>query len=368
MATKNTEKQRRQQAYYEKKSRRKKIKLQEITTFTYQLAAMIKAGLPLVSALNAMIDQCENPVFKFILNKVKNEVSSGSYLSEACAHYPNAFPRLFISMTEAGEASGNLAEILEKTASYFDQSVQLTKKIKGAMTYPIAVIGLSVALVNVLLIFVIPIFAEMFESFGGELPKPTQILIDTSSFLKSYIIYIIPGLIILFKVLQRFCKTPKGRRVKDGFILKIPIIGQLSRKVNLSRFCRTYATLIYSGVPIIGTIKITSNVSGNSFIESACQKITKHIQAGGSLSEAIANLSYFPPMIRHMASAGERIGNIESMLLKVSNFYDSEVDTLVEALTSLMEPVLIVFLGVVIGGIVMAMFLPIFELSSVAGS
>lgn len=355
------------QKSYEKKAKKAKVKLEELTVFTQQLSAMLDAGLPLVGALEALEDQTENPIFQIIIRNVRNEVSAGRAFSECCADYPRAFPNLFISMVEAGEASGGLAEILDKTSKYFEDTVKLVKQVKGALTYPIAVIGLAVALVNVLLVFVIPVFAEMFNDFGGELPKPTQLLISTSDFLKSYILYIIVGLVGLFWAIKKVVATPKGRIIKDNLVLKIPVVGELARKVNLSRFCRTYAILMRSGVPILRTLEIVSSASGNVFIEDACKAISKHISQGGQVSEVIATNPYFPSMVKHMTKAGEQTGNVDGMMMKVADFYDNEVETLVGALTSLMEPILICFLGVVIGGIVMAMFLPIFNMAGVVG-
>jgi len=352
---------------YEKQAKRKKVKLEELTVFTQQLAAMLEAGLPLVGALEALEEQTENPVFQVILRNVRNEVSAGRSFSESCGEYPNAFPNLFVSMVEAGEASGSLAEILDKTSVYFEETVKLIKQVKGALVYPAAVIGLAVVLVNVLLVFVIPVFAEMFNDFGAELPKPTQILIATSEFLQSYILFLIAGFIGMIWLIRRFVRTPKGRVIKDSLILKIPVVGELARKVNLSRFCRTYAILMRSGVPILRTLEIVSAASNNVFVENACREVSKHISQGGQVSEVVAADPYFPPMVKHMTRAGEQTGNVDGMMVKVSDFYDAEVETLVGALTSLMEPLLICFLGIVIGGIVMAMFLPIFQLSNVVG-
>ena len=352
---------------YEKQAPRKKIKLQELTVFTQQLAAMLEAGLPLVTSLEALEDQTENPVFQVIIHNVRTDVSAGKSFSESCAVYPRAFPNLFISMVEAGEASGGLAEILDKTSVYFEETVKLIKQIKGAMTYPVAVIGLSVGLVNILLIFVIPVFAEMFADFGAELPKPTQILIDLSEFLKSYIVFLIIGFAAFIWAFKRVVSTPKGRRIKDQTMLKLPVIGELTRKVSLSRFCRTYAILMRAGVPILRTLEIVRKASDNTYIEAACKEVSKHISQGGQVSEVLAIDPYFPPMVKHMTRAGEQTGNVDGMMVKVADFYDNEVDTLVAALTSLMEPLLICFLGIVVGGIVMAMFLPIFQLSSVVG-
>ncbi len=353
------------QKAYEKQAHKKKIKLDSLTVFTQQLASMLEAGLPLVSGLEALEEQTEDPVFRIIIREVRTDVSSGTAFSDAARKFPNAFPNLFVSMVEAGEASGGLAPILAKVAVYFESTLALQKKVKSALTYPVAVIGLAIALVNVLLIFVIPVFAEMFESFGQDLPAPTQLLIDFSNFLKSYIIIIIIAAVILFKVLQRAVKTPRGRYIKDQTVFRMPVLGDLTQKIALSRFCRTYAILLRSGVPILRALEIVSKASNNTFIESACSEISRQVSQGGQLSEVVAADPYFPPTVKHMAKAGEQTGNVDGMMNKISDFYDAEIETTVDGLTSLMEPLLICFLGVVIGGIVMAMFLPIFELSSV---
>ncbi|WP_269542271.1 type II secretion system F family protein [Cerasicoccus fimbriatus] len=355
------------QKAYEKQAHRKKIKLDELAVFTQQISSMLEAGLPLVSALEALQDQTENPVFKIIIRDVRNDIAGGTSFSDAVRKFPKAFPNLFVSMVEAGEASGALADIMSKVALYFEDSLALIKKVKSAMTYPIAVIGLAVILVNVLLIFVIPVFAEMFADFGAELPKPTQMLIDISDFLKYNIHWLILGGVALWWSLKKIVATPRGRRAKDVFFSKLPIIGNLSQKVNISRFCRTYAILLRSGVPILRTLEICSSASNNTFIEEACVNFSRHISQGGQLSEVIAETPYFPSMVKHMAKAGEQTGNVDGMMNKIADFYDVEVNNIVESLTSLMEPILICVLGVVIGGIVMAMFLPIFQLSSVVG-
>ncbi len=352
---------------YEKQAKKKKIKLDQLAIFTAQLASMLEAGLPLVSALEALQEQAEHPVFQIIIREVKNDVSSGTSFSDSTRKFNNAFPNLFISMVEAGEASGGLADILGKVAIYFEDSVKLQKQVKGAMTYPVCVIVLAVGLVNVLLVFVIPVFADMFSDFGQELPKPTQMLIDLSDFLKSYIIYMLIGAFLFYKGLVKVTATPKGRIAKDKFLFKLPVLGVLIQKINLSRFCRTYAILMRSGVPILNALAIVSRASGSTYIEAAVIDITRHISQGGQLSEIVATNPYFPPMVKHMAKAGETTGNVDGMMDKISDFYDSEIEVLVEALTSLMEPLLIVFLGVVIGGIVMAMFLPIFNLAGAVG-
>lgn len=352
---------------YEKKAKRHKIKLDQLAVFTQQISSMLEAGLPLVSSLEALQDQTEDPIFRIIIREVRNDVSQGTAFSAACSKYPKAFNNLFISMVEAGEASGGLAEILGKVAEYFESTSKLIKKVKSAMTYPVAVIGLAVILVNVLLIFVIPVFAEMFADFGKELPGPTQALIDLSEWLEGNVLYVIGAGFVFFQLWTRFVKTPKGRRFQDAMLFKLPVFGNLLKKITLSRFCRTYATLLRSGVPILRTLEIVAASSGRTQIEDASKLISKAISEGGQVSETIAQIEFFPPMMKHMTKAGEQTGNVDGMMNKIADFYDSEADAIISSLTSLIEPMLIVFLGVVVGGIVMAMFLPIFNLSSVAG-
>lgn len=351
----------------EKRALRYKLPLEELAIFTQQLGSLLVAGLPLVQCLEALQDQTEDPVFRIIIRDVRLDISTGNSFSTAVKKFPRSFNNLFVSMIEAGEASGGLAEILGKVAGYFEASVKLSKKVKSAMTYPIAVIGLAFALVNVLLIFVIPVFADMFADFGAKLPAPTQFLIDLSDFLKGNFFYLIAGGYGIFWLMKRFIATPKGRRAKDNFLVKAPIFGNLVHKIALSRFCRTYATLIRSGVPILRTLEIVAGASNNVQIEDACDEVAKHVSQGGQVSEVLAANQFFPPMMKHMVKAGESTGNVDGMMTKIADFYDVEVDATVSSLTSLIEPLLIVFLGVVVGGIVMAMFLPIFQLGAVAG-
>jgi len=351
----------------EKKAQRYKLPLGELAIFTQQLSSLLNAGLPLVQCLEALQEQTVDQVFRVIIRDVRLDISSGNSFSSSVKKFPRGFNSLFISMVEAGEASGALAEILAKVALYFEASVKLTKKVKSAMTYPIAIIGLAVVLVNVLLIFVIPVFADMFKDFGAELPAPTQLLIDVSNFLRHY--WFIVGAVGwgIWYAVQKYCATPVGRSHKDHLIIKAPIFGPLLHKISISRFCRTYATLIRSGVPILRTLEIVSAASNKVQIENACEEIAKHVSQGGQISEVLAANAYFPPMVKHMVKAGETTGNVDGMMGKVADFYDTEAEATTAALTSLIEPLLIVFLGIVIGGIVMAMFLPIFKLGLVAG-
>ncbi len=351
----------------ERKAQNYRIPLAELAIFTQQLASLLTAGLPLVQCLEALQEQTEDPVFRIIIRDVKSDISSGNSFSASVKKFPKAFNSLFISMVEAGEASGALAEILGKVASYFEASVKLSKKVKSAMTYPIAVIGLAIALVNVLLIFVIPVFAAMFADFGAKLPAPTQFLIDLSDFLKYNFHWIALGAFAVYWVFRKFIATPKGRRIKDRFLVRAPIFGNLVHKIALSRFCRTYATLMRSGVPILRTLEIVASASNKVQVEDACVEISKHVSQGGQVSDILAINPFFPPMMKHMVKAGESTGNVDGMMNKIADFYDVECEATVASLTSLIEPMLIVFLGVVVGGIVMAMFLPIFQLGAVAG-
>ncbi|HUJ44539.1 MAG TPA: type II secretion system F family protein [Opitutaceae bacterium] len=363
----------------ERRAKNYKLPLGELAIFTQQIASLLTAGLPLVQCLEALQDQTEDPVFRIIIRDVRADISSGNSFSASVKKFPLAFNQLFVSMVEAGEASGALAEILGKVAAYFESTVKLTKKVKSAMTYPIAVISLAVVLVNVLLIFVIPVFAAMFADFGAKLPVPTQMLIDVSNFLKPdfssaagfflkpSILHIVVVLYVAWRIWAQFARTPRGRRFKDNALVRAPIFGSLIHKIALSRFCRTYATLIRSGVPILRTLEIVAGASGKVQVEDACAEIAKHVSQGGQVSEVLAVNPFFPPMMKHMVKAGETTGNVDGMMNKIADFYDVECDATVASLTSLIEPMLIVFLGIVVGGIVMAMFLPIFQLGAVAG-
>ena len=351
----------------EKSAKRYKLPLGELTMFTQQLASLLVAGLPLVQCLEALQDQTEDPRFRIIIRDVRLDISQGNSFSSSVKKFPAAFPTLFISMVEAGEASGGLAEILGKVAGYFEATVKLTKKVKSAMAYPIGVISLAIVLVNVLLIFVIPVFAAMFADFGAKLPMPTQLLIDLSHFMGHWWWAIGATCYGAYWGLGKFTSTPRGRRLKDQALVRAPIFGNLVHKIALSRFCRTYATLIRSGVPILRTLEIVASASNKVQIEDACQEIAKHVSQGGQVSEILASNEFFPPMMKHMVKAGEATGNVDGMMNKIADFYDVECDATVGALTSLIEPLLIVFLGIIVGGIVMAMFLPIFQLGAVAG-
>lgn len=350
-----------------KKIHKKKVKLDDLAQFAEQLAAMLEAGLPLVLSLEALKDQTSDPVFGLVIAEIRSDVSTGTSFSDALRKFPNVFPNFFISMVEAGEASGALAELMQKVAEYLVGSSRLAKKVKSALTYPAAVIGLAVVLVNVLLIFVIPVFADMFASFGAALPAPTQLLITVSNFLRDNVLFIIIALFVMWRLWARFVKTHSGRVFKDSLLNRVPIVGPFLKKIAIARFTRTYSTLLRAGVPILKAIDICGSVTDNTFVEDACVNLSRHITQGGQMSEVLQNEPYFPKLVTHMARAGEQAGAVETMMDKVANFFDIEVEKTVANLTSLLEPILIVTIGVIVGGIVMAMFLPIFQLSSVVG-
>lgn len=348
----------------EKAALNRRIKLESLSLFTQTLSALLTGGLPLLTALEALIDQTEDRYLKVLLKKIHEKVASGSSFSDAMKSFPKAFPTLLISMVQAGEASGALSTMMDKVASYFDRSVKLQKRVKSALTYPIGVVVLAFGLVNALMIFVVPQFTAMFASFGGQLPLPTQILVSVSHFINNDFLYMIGGIAGIFFGLRYYFQTPSGRRVRDAIIHYSPIIGTLSQKLATSRFCRTYATLLASGVSVLRALEICSSASDNTYIEDACSVISKMVTEGRLFSDAAATLPYFPSLVRHMAKAGESSGTIDTMLLKAADFYDTEVDTTIAALTSLMEPFLITFLGVVVGGIALAIFMPIFQMSN----
>jgi type IV pilus assembly protein PilC len=354
-----------QQARFLKKAPKHKPKTEVLMIFAQQLAAMLKASLPIVDALKALQSQGEDPVFAVIIQDLCAQIENGVTLSQALSKYPQSFSTMFVSMVEAGEASGKLPELIDKLSSYLKASVTLNKKVKSALVYPAVVIGMAIMLVMVLMIFVIPVFQDMFKSFGSKLPLPTQILIDISNFLQAYILFIGAFIALMVYMLKRYFSSPKGKRTKDAIIKSLPIAGILSQKVNVARFCKTYSILLKSGVSLLKCIHICSNASENTFVAEACTNITRVVNQGGQLSEAILDEPYFPLVMVQMVKAGEKTGNVDTMLNSVAEFFETEIDTMVSTLTSLIEPFLIAFLGIVVGSIVISMFLPIFELSSI---
>ncbi|MEA2571826.1 MAG: type pilus assembly protein PilC [Acidobacteriota bacterium] len=333
-----------------------------IAIFTRQFSVMIDAGLPLVQCIEILGGQQENKNFKRALVQIRQDVESGSSLADSMRKHPKIFNDLYTNMVAAGEAGGILDTILQRLAQYIEKSVKLNGQVKSAMIYPVAVISIACIVVAVILWKVIPVFAALFKGLGAELPLPTVIVIALSNFIADYwwlIIGVITGTIY---ALRRYHETYKGKRVLDGIVLKMPILGMLMRKIAVARFCRTLSTLTASGVPILDGLQITARTAGNSIVEDAIMATRKSVEEGKTISEPLADTDVFPSMVVQMIAVGEQTGALDTMLSKIADFYEDEVDTAVAGLMKLLEPVLIAFLGVAIGGIVIAMYMPMFTL------
>lgn len=343
----------------------KKIKIDDLVVFSRQLATMVDAGIPLVGALDILGEQIENKTFGSIILKIRNDIETGSSLSDALGRHKKIFSALFVSMVKAGESSGMLDDILDRLAAYLEKTSALQKKVGSALIYPAVVSSMAVAITLLLLLKVIPIFKDIFAGFGSELPKPTMILIAISDALRKYflLLAIIVGGIV-FSV-ARYVKTEKGRLAYDTLLLKMPIFGILFKKVAISKFTRTLSTLIKSGVPILNSLDIVGKTAGNKAIEIAVETVRTNVREGESVAEPLARSKLFPPMVVRMISVGEQSGQLEKMLSKIADFYDEQVDAAVSGLTSLIEPLIIAFLGIVIGTVVICMFLPIFKIATV---
>lgn len=340
-----------------------KVKEKDIVLFTRQFATMIDAGLPLVQCLDILAGQSDNRTFKKMLRQIKADVEGGSTFADALKKHPKTFDELFVNLIAAGEVGGILDTILNRLSAYIEKAMKLKKKVKGAMVYPMVVMVIAVAVVAVLLIFVIPIFQKMFEDFGGALPTPTQLVVDMSEWFRRWVFLIflvVVGIIIAF---NRFYRTRRGRVIVDDLLLKIPVLGDLIRKVAVARFTRTLGTMIQSGVPLLDGLDIVAKTAGNKTIEAAIFKTRASIAEGRTIAEPLGESGVFPSMVVQMIAVGESTGALDSMLNKIADFYDEEVDAAVEALTSLIEPFMMVFLGGTIGGLVVAMYLPIFKIA-----
>ena len=354
----------------EKSSRKDKapggsISLADLVMFTRQLATMIDAGLAMVGSLQALAEQTSNKAMRDVIKDVCARVESGDNFSQSLARHPKAFEKLYVCMVDAGEKGGLLAEILSRLATFLENSARLRRKVKSAMMYPTVVTLVAIGITIFLLIKVVPVFAEIFTSFGSKLPAPTQALIDVSNFLQKYILIMLPAIAIAIYGWFAYIKTKAGREFWDRTRIKMPIFGVIAHKICLARFTRTLASLIRSGVPILEVLGIVANTVGNVVMEKAIRTAMSDIEKGDSISGAFAKHPVFPTMIIRMMSAGEQTGKIDSMLERIADFLDEEIETTLGGLTSLIEPILIVFLGVVVGGIVICMFLPIFKLSDI---
>lgn len=344
-----------------------KVTTKDVVIFTRQFATMIDAGLPLVQCLEILAGQQENRTFKKILTSVKQQVEGGSTFADALRSHPRVFDELFVNLVHAGETGGILDTILRRLASFLEKSEALKRKVKGAMVYPVAVLIIAVAVVAILLVFVIPVFATMFEGSGAKLPGPTLFVMGMSDFLRAYIVHLLIGIGIIVFLFKRFHRTEKGQYIVDKVALKTPVIGDLLRKVAVARFCATLGTMISSGVPILDALEITSRTAGNVIIEKAIMNTRSAIAEGRTIAEPLMETGVFPGMVVRMIAVGEATGALDAMLSKISEFYDEEVDAAVEGLTQLMEPIMIVFLGGVCGGMVIAMYLPVFQMAGVVG-
>jgi len=344
------------------------VKETDLVLFTRQLSTMIEAGISLVQAMTALYDQCDSKrqkSLRHIISDVTTRVQGGETFHESIAKHPRVFDRLFVSMVKAGEHGGLLAEILDRLAGFLEASARLRKKVKSAMTYPVIVICIAMAITTFLIVKVVPIFGEIFKDFGSKLPAPTQFLIDVSDFMRGEWYFLILGIGGVFFGIRTFLRSTRGKQLWDKWKLKLPIFGPLIHKICMSRFARTFAQLIRSGVPILEVLDIVGGASGNHVVEMSIKGVSDDVEKGDNLSVALSKKTIFPPMMLRMVAAGEATGKIDTMLEKMADFWDEEIEAMLDALTSLIEPMLIVFLGVIVGGIVIAMFLPIFKLNEV---
>jgi len=339
------------------------VKEKDIIIFSRQFSTMIDAGLPIIQCLEILYSQQENKTFKGMLKNIKESVEGGQTLAEALRKYPKHFDDLYVNMVAAGEAGGILDTILRRLSAYMEKAAKLKARVKGAMVYPVITIIVAVLVVMVILVFVIPVFQEMFADFGSALPVPTQIVVNMSEFTKDKILYLIIGLVIFIFAFRRYYRTNKGRITIDALALKFPVIGMLLRKVAVAKFTRTMGTMLSSGVAILESLDIVAKTAGNKIIERSIYNVRTGIAEGRTMADPLAESGVFPPMVCQMIAVGESTGALDAMLVKIADFYDDEVDQAVENLTAMIEPVMLVFLGTVIGGLVISMYLPVFKLA-----
>ena len=343
------------------------VPAKKLSIFTRQFSVMLDAGLPLVQCLEILGGQEDHKVFKKIIDDVRSDVEGGTSLAEAMRRHSAAFDNLYVNMIAAGEAGGILDIILQRLSTYIEKSVKLKNQVKSAMTYPVAVIVIAMGVVAVILLKVIPVFAQMFASMGAQLPWLTRMVVTASDILQSYALWVGALIAFIIVALREWHKTYRGARVLDRAVLAIPVLGMLMRKIAIARFCRTLATLTSSGVPILDGLEITAKTAGNAIIEDAIMSVRKSVEEGKTISQPLSETKVFPSMVCQMISVGEQTGALDAMLSKIADFYEDEVDTAVNGLMKLIEPIMIVFLGVVIGTIVVAMYLPMFSILTQIG-
>lgn len=335
----------------------------DILVFTRQFATMIDAGLPIVQCLEILATQMDNPVFRKVIFDIKTRVESGSTFAEALRDHPKVFDELFVQLCAAGEVGGILDTILNRLAAYKEKSEKLKRKVKGALTYPVIVLVVAFAVTLILLIKVTPVFAKMFTDMGSALPAPTQFVLDLSAFVQNYVVHMLLGVGAVVGTFIAIRKNPKGRMISDGVFLKLPMFGMLLRKVAVARFTRTLGTMISSGVPILDALEVTAKTAGNQVIEKAIFNVREKISEGRTITEPLMDAKVFPSMVVQMIGVGEASGAMDAMLGKIADFYDDEVDAAVGGLTAMIEPLMMAFLGVVVGGFLIAMYLPIFSIA-----
>ena len=341
-----------------------RVKKKALAIFTRQMATMIDAGLPLVQSLEILAQQEETETFQGIIRTIKNEVESGATLAAALQKHPRVFDNMYVNLVVAAEEAGTLDVILNRLATHIEKMEALKKKVKSAMVYPTMIVTVAIGVTVVLMVFVVPVFEKLFAGMGSSLPLPTQIVVGISNIFKRYLPIMIILAIVAAIALNRYYKTEQGRRKVDGLLLKTPIFGELIRKIAVSRFARTLATLVTSGVPILEALNIVAGASGNKVVEEAILKGRTSISEGQTISQPLTESGVFPVMVTQMIAVGETTGSLELMLTKIADFYDDEVDVAVATLSSMLEPVLMIFLGVIVGGLVIAMYLPIFKMAS----
>jgi len=339
----------------------------DIAIFTRQFATMIDAGLPLVQCLDILSKQADNKTFAAVINEIRQDVEAGSTYADSLKKHPAVFGDLYANMVAAGELGGILDTILNRLSKYIEKNIKLKRQVKAALFYPSTIVAVAFIVIIVLLVYVIPIFAKMFTDFGGTLPAPTRMVIGASNFMKSNILIIIGIMVATIIGARKYYKTQNGRLVIDSIVLRMPVFGMLARKIAVAKFTRTLGTLISSGVPILDGLDIVAKTSGNKVVEKAIYATRQSISEGKTLSEPLEASKVFPPMVVQMIGVGETTGALDAMLSKIADFYDDEVDSTVGILTSLLEPILMIFLGIVIGFIVVAMYLPIFKMAGTIG-
>lgn len=342
-----------------------KVTGKDVVIFTRQLSTMIDAGLPLVQGLEILGNQQDNPTFKKILLQVRGDVETGTTFADALKKHPKVFDALFCNMVEAGEIGGILDTILSRLAIFMEKSMTLKKRVKGAMTYPIICLCISVIILGIILVFVVPVFEKMFSDFGAALPVPTQVVVNLSNFVQHNFLYGLAFIVFAIFAFKKFYATERGERKIDAMILQLPIFGDLVRKVAVAKFSRTLGTMLKSGVPILESLSVVAKTSGNKVIETAVFRTADAISEGRPIAEPLEETGVFPGMVVQMINVGEAVGALDAMLEKIADFYDEEVDQAVENLTAMIEPFMMVFLGGMIGGLVVSMYLPIFKMGEV---